>query len=192
MSSRTSDLSAPFYKQFDGESVRDKAMYETIGRIVVAWGAAESALAKFWWHRSFESGRELSRDKVYRAPLAEKLSATRKLTPADGSRADQQLAILEGAFPNLESDRHALVHGYLGFTAKGPASINLRNDHATCAVDLDELFEWSVYLADVAHQLHREATSAIYSGEERIFVPDPTAPAPYVRTVIPGLAKSSA
>jgi len=187
MSARTSDPAAPFYKQFDGESASDTKMYQTIGRVIVAWGAAENALAKLWWHKSFERGRELSRDKIYRAPLSEKLAQLRKLTPADGDRPDVQLARLERAFPNLEPDRHALVHGYLGFTAKGPASINLRNAHATCAVDLDQLFEWSVFLADVAHQLHAEATCAIYSGVERVFLPDPVEPAPYERTSVPGL-----
>lgn len=184
MSATSSDPHAPFYKQFEHESARDKAMYETIGRIVVAWGATDSALAKLWWHKAFESGVELPRDKVYRALLGDKLKALRKLIPTDGSRADQQLARLEEMLPILETDRHALVHGYLGLTAKGPASINLRTDHATFAADLKPLFEWSVYLADVAHQLFGEATCAIYSGLDRIYLPDPERPATYMRETL--------
>lgn len=189
MNTKTSDPYAPYYKQFEHESAQDKEMYATIGRIVVAWGAAESVLAKLWWHKAFLSGVELSSNKVYRAPISEKLKSIRKLTPRDENRADLQLRQLERGFPELDADRHALVHGYLGITSKGPASINLRTDHTTFAGDLKPLLAWSVYLADVAHQSFGEATCAIYRGVDRIYLPDPEVPPRYVRANVAGVGK---
>lgn len=64
MGSDTSDPAAPFYNRFEHESGRETKMYETIGRIIVAWGAAENALAKLWWHLAFQDGMELDRDNL--------------------------------------------------------------------------------------------------------------------------------
>jgi len=183
---KASNPYARFYHRSDSDGSNVARMYETIGRIVVAWGSAETVLAKTWWHRAFEAGAELRRDKVYRAPTSEKLAELRKLIPSDGSRADLQLQRLEAAMPDLEADRHALVHGYLSMTAKGPAVVNLRNDKLAFAIDLPGFSQWSVYVADVAHQLYEEATVSIYRGEERLLLPDPVPPPPYIRSSVAG------
>lgn len=177
------DPYARFYHPSKADGQRTLEMYETIGRIVVAWGAAETVLAKLWFHKAFEAGKELRPEKLYSAKTADKLKALRRLIPRDDSRADVQLQRIETAMPDLEPDRHALVHGYLSITAKGPAVLNLRNDRLAFAIDLPSLLAWAVYLADVAHQLYEEATVRIYRGEDRILQPDPVPPPPYTRTI---------
>ncbi len=180
------DPFARFYHQNADDPAHWRLMFEQIGRIIVAWGAAENALAKLWWHMAFNAGKELSRNKVYIAPIAEKLKELRKLVPYDGSRTDMQLARVEAVMPDLELDRHALVHGYLSMTAKGPAVLNLRNDRLAFAIDLPGFLAWAIFLADVAHQLYEEATVHIYHGQDRILLPDPIQPAPYERSILSG------
>lgn len=180
------DPFARFYHRSDADGPHTTAMYETIGRIVIAWGAAETVLAKMWWHAAFESGEELQPDKLYNATTTNKLKALRKLIPDDGTRADAQLQRIEGAMLDLEPDRHALVHGYLSITAKGPAVLNLRNDRLAFAIDLPSLLAWATFFADVAHQLYEEAAVRLYRGEDRIYLPDPVEPPPYIRTTVSG------
>lgn len=181
-----SDPFARFYHRSDADGPRIQEMYETIGRIVVAWGAAETVLAKLWFHTAFDSGKELRPDKLYSAKTTDKLKALRKLIPNDGSRADLQLRRIEAAMLDLEPDRHALVHGYLSITAKGPAVLNLRNDRLAFAIDLPGLLAWAIFFADVAHQLYEEATVRLYRGEDRIYLPDPIEPPAYTRTTVGG------
>lgn len=180
------DPYARFYHRSAADGSRVSEMYETIGRIVVAWGAAETVLAKLWFYKAFEVGTELRPEKLYRAKTADKLKALRRLIPSDGGRADVQLQRIEAAMPDLEPDRHALVHGYLSMTAKGPAALNLSNDRLALAIDLPGLLAWAIYLADVSHQLYEEATVRLYRGDDRLFLPDPVAPTPYVRSAVDG------
>lgn len=180
------DPYARFYHLSAADGPRVAEMYETIGRIVVAWGAAETVLAKLWFHEAFEAGTELRPDKLYSAKTADKLKALRKLIPNNGSRADVQLGRIEAAMPDLEPDRHALVHGYLAMTAKGPAVLNLRNDRLAFAIDLPALLAWAIYIADVAHQMFEEATVHVYRGLDELRLPDPVPPPPYTRTSVGG------
>lgn len=173
------DPFARFYRQYPDDPSHWREMLERVGRIVITWGAMENALAKLWWHLAFEAGRELDPEKVYREPLSGKIAKIRKLVPRDGARRDLQLARIEAAVLVVEPDRHALVHGYLGLTSRGPASVNLKDGHRTYGDRLPLLKEWAEYLADVAHQLHEEATCHIYRGVDQIFLPDPVEPAAY-------------
>ncbi|GEM71118.1 hypothetical protein SAQ01S_08840 [Sphingomonas aquatilis NBRC 16722] len=180
------DPYARFYHLSLADGPRVAEMYQTIGRIVVAWGAAETVLAKLWFHKALEAGKEMRSDKVYSATTSGKLKALRKLIPVDGSRADVQLQRVESAMPDLEPDRHALVHGYLSVTAKGLAVLNLRNDRLAFAIDLPALLAWAIYLADVAHQMFEEATVHTYRGANKLRLPDPVPPLPYIRTSVEG------
>lgn len=180
------DPFARFYHWSVSEGPHIQEMYAAIGRIVVAWGAAETVLAKMWWHKAFEAGTELDPGKLYNARTTDKFKALRKLIPSDGARPDIQLQRIERPMLDLEPDRHALVHGYLSMTAKGPAVLNLRNDRLAFAIDLPGLLVWAIFFADVAHQLYEEATVRLYRGEDRIYLPDPIKPPVYARTMVSG------
>ena len=175
-----------WYHRPDGESAAEREIVELVGRIVIAWGAIDTVMAKLWWHLAFEAGQEIDRDRAYRATLDDKLKAIRKLVLRDGGRRDFQLHRLEVGIPEYKDDRHALAHGYIGMTARGPAAINLRTDRAAMAIDLPSLHAWSAFFADVAHQMYEEETVRYYRGEERLYLPDPLEPPPHKRTPIPG------
>lgn len=175
-----------WYHRPEGESAKEREVIEMIGRIVVAWGAADSVLSKLWWHLAFQAGGEIDRDKAYRSTLDDKLKALRRFVPSNGGRRDAQLTRLETLIPDFKEDRHALAHGYVGMTARGPAAINLRNDRLALAIDLPSLHAWSAYIADIAHQMLEEETIHYYRSDDRIFLADPVAPAPFVRTELPG------
>lgn len=170
----------------EGESAAERQVVETVGRIVIAWGATDTVLSKLWWHLAFEAGQAIDRDRAYRSTLDDKLKGIRKLVQRDGSRRDLQLQKVEAAVPDFKEDRHALAHGYVAMTARGPAAINMRTDRTAMALDLPSLLAWSAYIADVAHQMYEEETVQYYRGETRIYLPDPERPPTHVRTPIPG------